>query len=321
MVSGFGHLSTIDWDNTLIIYLLHEGPVQRNRCSRMPKKISELQSAELKFRALLNKRDEINEQAVLLRSERDSLNERKKVLQGQMGAARDKRDALVTEMRVHKKKRDELQAKAKDLIAYKQKMKGKPLGSLKDEIRALEREAKEMERTQQTVPLSIPKERDLLDNLRKKIAQVADLKKTLSEEEKVLKEVRDVDKSIDSLFKQADKEHDEVVRLSEEQHKAHEEASVFVKEIAALRASADKKHEEFLKLREEADAAHNKAQEMRDKVIDIRKEKRMERMEERNAVRDVNIATRKALDDKVKKDKAADEALAMLLKKGKVQIG
>jgi len=287
----------------------------------MPKKISELQSAELKFRALLNKRDEINEQAVLLRSERDSLNERKKVLQGQMGAARDKRDALVTEMRVHKKKRDELQAKAKDLIAYKQKMKGKPLGSLKDEIRALEREAKEMERTQQTVPLSIPKERDLLDNLRKKIAQVADLKKTLSEEEKVLKEVRDVDKSIDSLFKQADKEHDEVVRLSEEQHKAHEEASVFVKEIAALRASADKKHEEFLKLREEADAAHNKAQEMRDKVIDIRKEKRMERMEERNAVRDVNIATRKALDDKVKKDKAADEALAMLLKKGKVQIG
>jgi len=287
----------------------------------MPKKISELQSAELKFRALLNKRDEINEQAIVLRSERDSLNEQKKVFQEQMSAARDKRDAFVTEMRVHKRKRDELQAKAKELIAYKQKMKGKPLGSLKDEIRALEREAKDMERKQQTVPLSIPEERELLDDLRKKIAKAADLKKVLAEEEKVVKEARDVDKTIDALFKQADKEHDQVVRLSEEQHKAHEEASTFVKEIAALRASADRKHEEFLKLREEADAAHNKAQEMRDKILGMRKEKRMERMEERNAVRDVNLATRKALDDKAKKDKAADDALEMLLKKGKVQIG
>ncbi|OGS43231.1 MAG: hypothetical protein A3K76_03770, partial [Euryarchaeota archaeon RBG_13_57_23] len=208
----------------------------------MPKKISELQSAELKFRALLNKRDEINEQAVLLRSERDSLTEQKKVLQEQMSAARDKRDAFVAEMRVHKKKRDELQAKAKELIAYKLKMKGKPLGSLKDEIRVLEWEAKDMERKQQTVPLSIPEERELLDELRKKIAQAADLKKILAEQEKVLKEIRDVDKSIDALFRQADKEHDEVVRLSEEQHKAHEEASTFMKEIAALRASADKKH-------------------------------------------------------------------------------
>lgn len=287
----------------------------------MPKKISELQSAELKFRALLNKRDEINEQAVVLRSERDSFNEQRKGLQELMSAARDKRDALVAEMRVHKKRRDELQAKAKEHIAYKQKTKGKPLGSLKDEIRAMEREAKDMERKQQTVPLTIPEERELLDDLRKKVAKVAEMKKVLAEEEKVVREIRDVDKTIDALFKQADKEHEEVKRLSDEQHKAHEEASVFVKEIAALRAGADKKHEEFLKLREQADASHNKAQEMRDKIIEIRKEKRMERTEERNAVRDVNLATRKALDDKTKKDKAADEALEMLLKKGKVQIG
>ena len=78
----------------------------------MPKKISELQSAELRFRALLNKRDEINEQAAVLRSERDSLHERKMTLQDQMNEARNKRDAFVAEMRVHKHRRDELQAKA-----------------------------------------------------------------------------------------------------------------------------------------------------------------------------------------------------------------
>ncbi|MCU0852455.1 MAG: hypothetical protein MUC90_04260 [Thermoplasmata archaeon] len=285
-----------------------------------PKKISEIQSAELKFRALLNKRDEINEQAAVLRSERDSLNEQKKVLQEQMRTARDKRDAFVAEMRVHKQRRDELQAKAKELIEFKKKAKGQPMGGLKDEIRAMQADVKAMELRQQTVPLTIPKERELLDQLKKKVAEIDRLKVVLSEQEKISKEIRDIDRSIDAFFKQADKEHEEVVRLSEDQHKAHEEASALFKDIAALTAAANKKHDEFKKLKEDADASHQKAQEMRDKIIEIRKEKRMEREEERRAIRDVNVAVKRALDDKDKRDKAADEALAMLLKKGKVEI-
>lgn len=286
----------------------------------MQKKISEIQSAELKFRALLNKRDEINEQASVLRSERDSLHEQKQVLQEQMNAARDKRDAFVAEMRIHKKKRDELQAKAKELIEFKKKTKGQPMGSLKDEIRAREADARMMELRQQTVPLSIPKERELLDELKKKMAEIERMKKVLVEQSKIAKEVHDMDRSIDVLFKQADKEHDEVVRLSDEQHKAHEEASSLYKEVASLAATANKKHTDFMKLREEADAAHQKASEMRDKIMEFRKEKRMEWIEEKNALRDVNTAVRRALDDQSKKDKAADEALQMLLKKGKVKI-
>jgi len=286
----------------------------------MQKKISEIQSAELKFRALLNKRDEINEQAAVLRSERDSLHEKKQELQEQMNAARDKRDGFVVQMRVHKKKRDELQAKAKELIEFKKKRKGAPTGSLKDEIRAMEADARMMELRQQTVPLSIPKERELLDELKKKMAEIERMKKVLAEQNKIAKEVHDMDRSIDALFKQADKEHDEVVRLSEAQHKAHEEASSLYKETASLSAAANKKHTDFMKLREEADAAHQKASEMRDKIMEFRKEKRMEWIEEKNAIRDVNTAVRRALDDQSKKDKAADEALQMLLKKGKVEI-
>lgn len=287
----------------------------------MPKKkISELENAELKFRALLNKRDEINEQAAVLRSERDSLHEQKKGLQGQMMAARDRRDSFVGQMKGHKKKRDDLQAKAKELIEFKKKLKGKPMGSLKDEIRAMEGDVREMELRQQTVPLTIPKERELLESIKKRAAEIQKLKVVLAEQEKIQKEVRDLDKSIDALFRQADKEHAEVVRLSEEQHKAHEEASALFKEIAGLTASANKKHQEFIKLREDADAAHQKAQEMREKIIEIKGEKRRERMEERKAIRDVNLATRKALDDKGVRDKAADDALQMLLKKGKIEI-
>lgn len=288
----------------------------------MPKKtISELQSAELKYRALLNKRDEINAQAALLRDERDTLHEQKRALQAEVRAARERRDALVAEMKAHKQRRDELQAKAKELIEFKKKMKGQPTGSLKDEIRSLERQIKEMELRQQTVPLSIPKERELLEDLKRKMAEVEKLKGVLAEQERIQKEIKDIDRSIDALFKEADKEHAEVVRLSEEQHKAHEEAVAHTKEIAALTAAANKKHEEYLKLKAEADATHQKAQEMREKIIEIKGEKRRERMEERRALRELNLAAKKALDDKQVRDKAAEEALQMLMKKGKVEIG
>ncbi len=284
------------------------------------KKISELQSAELKFRALLNKRDEINEQAAALRSERDALHDQKKGLQDQMNAARDKRDAFVREMRVHKQKRDHFQDKAKELIEFKKKIKGKQVGSLREEIHARQADIRMMELKQQTVPMTIPKERELLDKIKSSVADLDRLKKVLAEQEKIQKEVRDLDHSIDTFFRQADKEHAEVVRLSEEQHKAHEEASAFMKDIAALTAAANKKHQDFIKLREEADAVHQKASDMRDKVIEMRKEKRMERVEEFKAIRDVNLAARRALDDKSKKDKAADDALEMLFKKGKIEI-
>jgi hypothetical protein len=46
----------------------------------------------------------------------------------------------------------------------------------------------------------------------------------------------------------------------------------------------------------------------------------MEKMEELRAIRDVNLAVEKALDDVTKNDKAADEALQMLLKKGRIEI-
>jgi uncharacterized coiled-coil DUF342 family protein len=286
----------------------------------MPKKISELRSAEERFRALLNKRDEINATAAATRAERDTLNDRKKELQEQMRDLRDKRDALVAEMRAFKVRRDEFQRKAKELIAFKQSLRGRPLGDLNEEIRNLSREIGKMDTHQQTVPMTIPKERALLDEMRVKMRELERVKEILSEQEKIKKEISSVDQSIDELFKRADQEHAEVVRLSEESQKFHEQATAVMKDVAALKASADKKHADYMKLRQEADAVHEKASEMRGRIIEIRKEKRAAWQEERNAVNEVNLATRKALDDREKKDKAADEALELLLKKGKIQI-
>ena len=181
-----------------------------------PKKISELQSAELRFRALLNKRDEINEQAAILKSERDSFNDQKKDLQDKMNAARDKRDALVAQMRIHKGKRDQLQAKAKELIEFKKKLKGRGTGNLKDEIRVMEADAKMLELRQQTVPLTIPKERELLETLKKKLAEIQRMKGVLAEQEKIEKEVREAHRTCEVTGGDLLAQQQDIVPRSEE---------------------------------------------------------------------------------------------------------
>ena len=55
----------------------------------MARKISDLRSAEEKFRALLNKRDDINAQAAAFRSERDGLNAKKREAQEKVREERD----------------------------------------------------------------------------------------------------------------------------------------------------------------------------------------------------------------------------------------
>ena len=286
----------------------------------MAKKISDLRSAEEKFRALLNKRDDINAQAAGFRSERDSLNDKKREIQEQVRGERDARDALVAEMRVHKERRNDLQRQAKELIEFKRKLRGRPLGDLNEEIRALSKQIEEMNLKQQTVPMTLPAEKKLLDELKAKMAELERVKNILTEQEKIVKEIHNIDQSIDELFRRADKEHEEVVRLSKESQERHDRVTALMKNVAVLKGAADKNHADYIRLKEDADAVHRKAVEMRDKIIEIRKERREAWQEEQDSIKAVNEATRKALDDEKRKDQAAEEALELLLKKKKVEI-
>ncbi|MCJ7489338.1 MAG: hypothetical protein MUO87_04235 [Thermoplasmata archaeon] len=286
----------------------------------MAKKIDDLRNAEEKFRALLNKRDDINAQASAIRSERDMLNDQRRELQEQVREVRDKRDALVAEMRAYKDRRNDLQRKAKELIEFKGKLKGRPMGDLNSEIRKLSGEIENLDLTQQTVPMTIPKERKLLDDLKAKRQELERVRTILGDQEKIVEEINDIDQSIDELFRQADKEHEEVVRLSNESQEHHDRVTSVMKDISSLKGVADKKHTDFVKLREDADAAHQKATDMRDKIIDIRKERRASWQEEQDAVNEVNKAARDIFDDEKRKDAAAEEALQLLLNKKKVEM-
>jgi uncharacterized coiled-coil DUF342 family protein len=59
---------------------------------------TELEKAEVKLRTILDKRDELNEQANIIRQERDLLHQQRKEVSGKMREVRAKRDELVKEM-------------------------------------------------------------------------------------------------------------------------------------------------------------------------------------------------------------------------------
>ena len=284
------------------------------------KEKSELDTAEIKLENLIQKRDALNSEASVFREERDLLNKQKKELVEQMRALRDERDRLVREMRGHRDKRNEFQRKARELIELKRKVRGQVRTSISGEVDRLRKEVKGMEMRQQTSSLKLEEENALLDDLREKLKELKALEGLRSEQDKIGHEVRDLDASITDLFRAADKEHELVVKLSNDAKERHEKVVGLVTQISGLSGEADKKHEEFLKIRARADEFHQKATEMREKVLTIRNTQRSEIREARNLLRQQNLTVRKTLLDDRRLDQAAEAALQVLLKKGRVEM-
>jgi uncharacterized coiled-coil DUF342 family protein len=282
------------------------------------KEKSELEQAEIKLESLIERRNALNSEAAVVREERDLLHDQKKGVVDQVRALRDERDRLVDEMRVHRDQRNEFQRKARDLIELKRRVRGQLHGSIAAELERLRKDVKGMEMRQQTASLKLEEENALLDDLREKLKELKSLEHLRSEQDKIGKEVRDLDGSITDLFRAADKEHELVVKLNEEAKERHEKLGGLVGQISALTADANKKHEEYLKIRTRADELHQKAMEMREGVLTIRNAHRAEIREARNLLRQQNITVRRELLDERKLDKAAEEALQLLMKKGRV---
>ena len=288
----------------------------------MPRKKTptELEKAELKLRSILDRRDELNEQANLVRQERDLLHNQRRETADNMREVRDKRDELVKKMRTHKAVRNKLHDQARALIDTRRKLRGKGPMNVGGDLRRLRVELDKMEMRQQTEPMPIAEENDLIDEMRVKYKDLLELEKVEDENVKVSKDVGDIDRHIDDLFRRADEEHKQVVVLSDEAQKLHDKVTEAFQRIAALSAEANKKHEEYIKLREKADEYHQRAQDMRKTVLKTKEDERNERREARDAIKQQNLAVRKALTDKKKLDEAAEDSLQQLLKHGKVEL-
>lgn len=284
------------------------------------KVLSELEQAEIRLQSLIERRTVLNEEAALLRQERDLLHAKKREISAQLRELKARRSSLIVQARAHREKRDEFQGKAKSLIEIKRKLRPRARTSVAEEVRAARRQVKEMEMRQQTTSLTLSEENKLLDALKAKIVQLKELEVLKAEEDKVAKEVKDIDAEITAFFSQADREHDAARALSDEARALDAELDGLAKTVGTLAREGDGKHEEFLEAKAKADEVHGKILEMREKVLSVRSARRAERKEARDLLRQQNLAVRRALLDEKKLEESADEALKRLLQRGRVEI-
>ena len=92
--------------------------------SEKKKEIEQLRDAEKKFQSYIEKRNELNDMAKVIREERDMIHESRKDLKDNLDKVKKERDELVSKMRHHKQMRNKLQEEAKKLIEAKRHKKG-----------------------------------------------------------------------------------------------------------------------------------------------------------------------------------------------------
>src|SRR3972149_4801531 len=284
------------------------------------KERAELESAEIRLQSLIEKRDALNSEATVFRDERDLLHAKRRELLGEIRSLREARSAFFTEARSHRARRDELQRKARELIDLRRKTRGKVGTSVGAELDRMRRNVQSLEMKQQTSSLTLEEEDALLDELREKSRELRELESMKADENRIGKEIKDIDASINDLLRAADAEHEQVVKLSGQARAKRDEIDAMGPQLSALSTEADKKHAEFLKIRDRADEYHQKAVDMRKTVLATREAQRSEIREVRDLVRKQNLQVRRTLLDDEKRESAADDALRALLSKGRVEI-
>ena len=224
---------------------------------------SELEQAEIKLQSLMEKRDALNGEAQQARQERDLVHEKKREVGVRLRPLKDRRASFAAEARAHREKRDELQAKAKALIELKRKLRASGPTDVGAELRALTRRVSQLEMRQQTASLSLSKENELIGELKESMKRLKVLQSLKADQDKIVKEVRDLDSGITDLFHAAEEQHEAALAMSAKARAAHEETMGLSREIAALDLEGNEKHEAYLAARAKADEIHGKVVELR----------------------------------------------------------
>jgi phosphoserine phosphatase len=264
--------------------------------SKKPKDetLENLKNSEKKYQSYIQRRNELNDMAKILREERDMLNAKHREMRERMQTLKKERDDLVAKMRHYKELRNKLQEKAKQLIDAKRKRKGQVFKNLPLQVEELKADVQMMEYRQETVPMDPKEERELVEKIRVKRREYEKTKHLLEKQKEIEIDISDKDKAIDDLFKQADEHHKLVQQYYKENQEKHEEYIKCVRELSVQISEANKKHEEYIEVKNEAQRNHERAIEMRSKIISIRNERRKRWEDAKKAIEEQNVKARKA---------------------------
>lgn len=288
--------------------------------SEKPTEKVDLRNLQDKFHNLLDTRNELNDKGREARDARNQLNDARREKSESLNELKAARDAANEKMREHKERRNAYQDQAKALIGEKKGQKGAMEKSLPLQVRKLRNEIEKAMERQETAVLSVEKERDLVDNVRKMRHELEGLEEQLKQQSAIKANLDDSDLAIDQLFKEADLEHEKVQEYNAIAKEHHDKFVENIKEIRIISKEADAKHQEFVAIRKKADEAHNKAMELREQIGAIRGERKAEYDRRKGEIRDINRRASSVTDPKAL-EKAGDSALEDLKKGGKISLG
>ncbi|MHB8634495.1 MAG: DUF7121 family protein [Thermoplasmatota archaeon] len=274
-----------------------------------------------KFNSLLDQRNQFNELAKAARTDRDMLNEQRRTRSEGLEEHKAARDAANAEMRQHKELRNAYQEQARALVDEKKGKVGAIERSLPLKVRKLRNDLQAAVEAQQTTQLTVAKEKVLVEKIRAMWLELKGLEAELAKQHVVRTELSGTEKDIDELLAKADGEHAEVTRWMKVAQEHHEKFIAGVKEIRVLVAESNKKHTEFIACKTKADELHNKATELREKVMQIRGERKAEYDARRREVQEVNQSARRSVADPRALDTYKDRAFEELKKGGKITLG
>ncbi|MDH7506562.1 MAG: hypothetical protein QHH15_02080, partial [Candidatus Thermoplasmatota archaeon] len=166
----------------------------------------QLKDAEKKYQSYIQKRNELNDLAKLVRDERDMINAKRKEFKQEMENVKKQRDELVQNMKHHKMLRNKLQEEAKKLIEAKRKKKGEVFKNIPLRVEELKADYQMLEYQQETIPMSPAEENELIEKIREKKKEYEQAKKLMEKQKLVEIEISDKDRAIDELFKKANEE-------------------------------------------------------------------------------------------------------------------
>ena len=288
--------------------------------SNKKEEIEQLRNSEKKYQAYIQRRNELNDLAKVLREERDMVNDKHKEFKEAMQKVKTERDELVSKMRHHRDLRNKLQEQAKKFIEARRKKKGEVFRNLPLRVEELKADAQMLEYRQETVPMSSGEENELIDKIREKKAEYKEVVKLMDKQKFIEIDISDKDHAIDELFKKADEEHAKVQQYYDESQKKHEKYMKLVNELSVSISESNKKHEQYIEVRNEAQKNHEKAVEMRSKVVALKDDRSKRWKEAKMAIKEQNIKARKATMDKEELQKYADKSVDALKKGEKISL-
>jgi len=293
---------------------------KKSRQQQKPK--SEIKLAEERFQNCIVKRNNLNDEARIIRDERNALHDQRGKIMEKIMKHREEMKSNTSNKANYQKVRNKAQEKAKQLISIKQQKRENKKGgkSLKDTVQALHSEILNLERRRETTEMSIAKEREIMEKLGILRRSLVDQESALTTQEHLNLEVSELDSEIDSEFTKANEQHEMVINLAKLNKKLYKKVSNLMKEASHLSTEADKKHKEFVIIRKRADSQHSKAMEMLEALKLHRKTASEERQARWKIVKDHRKSIKDELYNPKKLDSAADEALQQLLSGGKINL-